>query len=122
MVPEIPKKKKLFFSAVSSIPLLAVYFALGGQTAVLLPSFLHQYEISIFGIEILSPSGILQLGPFYYCYLVMLIIFCLNAINILSGVNGLEAGQTFVMGIGFIIYNSIELTNGPSEGQFSRNF
>jgi len=105
------------FLAVSSIPLLAVYFALGGQTAVLLPSFLHGYEISIFGdFEILSKSGILQLGPFYYCYLIMLIIFCLNAINILSGVNGLEAGQTFVMGIGFILYNTIELLNGPTEG------
>ena len=30
-------------------------------------------------------------------YMVMLVIFCTNAINILAGVNGLEAGQTFLI-------------------------
>ena len=30
-------------------------------------------------------------------YMVMLVIFCSNSINILAGVNGLEAGQTFVI-------------------------
>lgn len=30
-------------------------------------------------------------------YMVMLVIFCTNSINILAGVNGLEAGQTFVI-------------------------
>ena len=29
--------------------------------------------------------------------MVMLVIFCTNSINILAGVNGLEAGQTFVI-------------------------
>ena len=29
--------------------------------------------------------------------MVMLVIFCTNAINILAGVNGLEAGQTFLI-------------------------
>lgn len=30
-------------------------------------------------------------------YMIMLVIFCTNSINILAGVNGLEAGQTFVI-------------------------
>jgi len=102
-------RHKLWAPAFSTIPLLAVYFTLGGQTEVLLPSCLHQFHFSVGGIEILSRGGILQLGPFYYCYLIALIIFCTNAINILAGVNGLETGQAFVMGVGFILYNTIEL-------------
>ena len=88
---------------------------------MLLPSCLHQFPFSVGGIEILSRGGILQLGPFYYCYLVALIIFCTNAINILAGVNGLETGQAFVMAVGFILYNTIELFSHDTL-QGSRNF
>ena len=93
-----PPSWELFFYsnvilAVSAVPLLAVYVAQKGQTAVLLPSFFRQFSFSIFGFEILSSSGMLQLGPLYYLFLIFLIIFCLNSINILAGVNGLESGQ-----------------------------
>ena len=77
-------------SAVSTVPLLTVYFIVNGETSVLLPKFLRGFDITIFDFTLLSKGGILQLGPVYYCYLLALIIFCLNAINILSGVNGLE--------------------------------
>jgi len=36
------------------------------------------------------------LGILYYLYMGMMAVFCTNAINILAGVNGLEAGQTLV--------------------------
>lgn len=36
-------------------------------------------------------------SPCCQAYMVMLVIFCTNSINILAGVNGLEAGQTFVI-------------------------
>lgn len=103
-------RHKLWAPAVSSVPLLTVYFMVNGETSVLLPGFLRGYEIGIFDFNLLTKDGILHLGPIYYCYLLALIIFCLNAINILSGVNGLEAGQTFIIGIGFISYNIIELS------------
>ena len=72
------------------MPLLTVYFIVNGETSVLLPKFLRGFDLTIFNFNLLSKEGILQLGPLYYCYLLALIIFCLNAINILSGVNGLE--------------------------------
>ena len=59
----------------------------------------------------MTADGMLHLGPLYYIYLIMLIIFCLNSINILAGVNGLEAGQSFIIGLGFIVYNLIELSS-----------
>lgn len=52
-----------------------------------------------------SISGIL-----YYVYMGMLAVFCTNAINILSGINGLEAGQSFIIGVSVLIFNLIELS------------
>ena len=78
---------------------------------MLLPGFARGLEFSPFGVEILTPEGMLHLGPVYYVYLAVLIIFCLNSINILAGVNGLEAGQSFVIGAGFIVYNLLELAS-----------
>ena len=37
--------------------------------------------------------------------MVMLVIFCTNAINILAGVNGLEAGQTFIIACAVTFHN-----------------
>ncbi len=38
-------------------------------------------------------------------YMVLLVIFCTNSINILAGVNGLEAGQTFVVACAILTLN-----------------
>lgn len=40
----------------------------------------------------------------------MLVVFCTNAINILAGVNGLEAGQTFVIACAVMFHNLWELS------------
>jgi UDP-N-acetylmuramyl pentapeptide phosphotransferase/UDP-N-acetylglucosamine-1-phosphate transferase len=37
--------------------------------------------------------------------MVALTIFCSNSINILAGVNGLEAGQTFVIACAILTHN-----------------
>ena len=97
--------------AVSTLPLICVYIATKGQTSVLLPKFAKGAAFSLGGVELMTPDGMLHLGPVYYLYLIMLIIFCLNSINILAGVNGLEAGQSFIIGLGFITYNLIELSS-----------
>ena len=71
--------------------MISVYIASGGQTEVILPNFLRGYELELPLVgSILTAGGILKLGPLYYFYLFALIIFCLNSINILAGVNGLE--------------------------------
>lgn len=42
----------------------------------------------------------------------MLAVFCTNAINILAGINGLEVGQSIVIGTSVLCYNIIELSLG----------
>ena len=52
----------------------------------------------------LLPAGIL-----YYVYMGLLAVFCTNAINILAGINGLEAGQSLVISASIIVFNLVEL-------------
>ena len=51
----------------------------------------------------------LDIGALYYVYMGMLAVFCTNAINILAGVNGLEAGQALVIGLSIIGHNFCQL-------------
>lgn len=47
-------------------------------------------------------------------YMGMLAVFCTNAINILAGINGLEAGQSLVIAASIIAFNIAELSGGYS--------
>lgn len=57
----------------------------------------------------------LDIGPLYYVYMGMLAVFCTNAINILAGVNGLEAGQSVIIASSILLYNFIQLWRGDSQ-------
>ena len=48
-------------------------------------------------------------GALYYLYMGMLAVFCTNAINILAGINGVEAGQALVIAISVLIHNWIQI-------------
>lgn len=48
-------------------------------------------------------------GILYYVYMGLLAVFCTNAINILAGINGLEAGQSLVISASIIVFNLVEL-------------
>jgi UDP-N-acetylglucosamine--dolichyl-phosphate N-acetylglucosaminephosphotransferase len=49
-------------------------------------------------------GGAVDLGYFYYLCVSVMGVFCTNAINILSGVNGLEAGQSvFLRSFSFLL-------------------
>lgn len=56
----------------------------------------------------------------------LLAVFCTNAINILAGINGLEAGQSLVISASIIVFNLVELGGrrhwgwGETEGQVVR--
>ena len=52
----------------------------------------------------------------YYVYMGMLAVFCTNAINILAGINGVEVGQSVVIGMSILVFNLVELT-GPQASQ-----
>lgn len=60
--------------------------------------------MNIKALYLLWPAGIL-----YYVYMGMLAVFCTNAINILAGINGIEAGQSLVIAASIIVFNIIEL-------------
>jgi UDP-N-acetylmuramyl pentapeptide phosphotransferase/UDP-N-acetylglucosamine-1-phosphate transferase len=40
----------------------------------------------------------------------MLAVFCTNAINILSGINGLESGQSLIIAVSVVTFNILELS------------
>lgn len=49
-------------------------------------------------------------------YMGMLAVFCTNAINILAGINGIEAGQSLVIAASIIVFNIVEL-NGKEHNK-----
>jgi len=87
---------KLVLPAVATLPLLVAY---AGGTAVVVPIPLR-----------FLLGKVLELGLLYKLYLLFLAIFCTNSINILAGINGLEVGQSFVIGCAIITHNLVEIT------------
>jgi UDP-N-acetylglucosamine--dolichyl-phosphate N-acetylglucosaminephosphotransferase len=56
-----------------------------------------------------ADGAIVNLGLWYLLYMGMLAVFCTNAINIYAGINGLEAGQSYVIGCAVLFHNLIEI-------------
>lgn len=48
----------------------------------------------------------------------MLAVFCTNSINILSGINGLEAGQSVVIAVSIVIHNVLELDGNVAANHY----
>ena len=88
-------RQKLIFPFIASLPILTVYLINYNVTYVMLPKPWH---------------FVVDLGPFYYVFMVMVVIFCTNTINIMAGINGLEPGQSVVIAISLLVFNVIELT------------
>uniref|UniRef100_A0A4W3GHJ2 UDP-N-acetylglucosamine--dolichyl-phosphate N-acetylglucosaminephosphotransferase n=1 Tax=Callorhinchus milii TaxID=7868 RepID=A0A4W3GHJ2_CALMI len=91
-------RHKLMLPTMASLPLLMVYFTNFGNTTIVVPKPFR----SLMGLH-------LDLGILYYVYMGMLAVFCTNAINILAGINGIEAGQSLVIASSIIVFNVIEL-------------
>ncbi|XP_028931973.1 UDP-N-acetylglucosamine--dolichyl-phosphate N-acetylglucosaminephosphotransferase [Ornithorhynchus anatinus] len=91
-------RHKLLLPTAASLPLLMVYFTNFGNTTVVVPKPFRP----LLGLH-------LDLGILYYVYMGLLAVFCTNAINILAGINGLEAGQALVISASIILFNLVEL-------------
>ncbi|KAI7852274.1 UDP-N-acetylglucosamine--dolichyl-phosphate N-acetylglucosaminephosphotransferase [Circinella umbellata] len=91
---------KVWFPAVASVPLLIFYYTNFGVTHVIMPLQLRPYV-----------GDLVDLGPFYYLYMVMLVIFCTHTINILAGINGIEVGQSLVIALSVIINDLLFMFN-----------
>lgn len=97
-VLDLKWRHKLLLPTMASLPLLMVYYVTYNKTTVIIPKPFR----FVFGKDIF-------LGPLYYVYMGMLAVFCTNAINIYAGINGLEVGQSVVIGSSIVIFNIIEL-------------
>lgn len=51
----------------------------------------------------------IDFGILFYVYMIMLVIFCTNAINIIAGINGVEVGQSLVVATSIAIFNIIQV-------------
>ncbi|KAM6159293.1 UDP-N-acetylglucosamine--dolichyl-phosphate N-acetylglucosaminephosphotransferase isoform 3-T3 [Rhynchocyon petersi] len=89
---------ELLLPTAASLPLLMVYFTNFGNTTIVVPKPFRP----VLGLH-------LDLGILYYVYMGLLAVFCTNAINILAGINGLEAGQSLVISASIIVFNLVEL-------------
>ena len=124
-------REKLVVGAVMALPLVGSY---SGPTSVILPRQLRfliavdplqeHVELTSFGnvlehfvsIDRHAHGSLIDLGPWYLVFMFALVIFCTNAINIYAGINGIEAGQTYITGCGIAVMNLLELLWRGPEG------
>ena len=102
-VIDLKWRHKVILPTIASLPLLIAY---NGATSVVVPKLLRPFL-----------GGIVDLGFFYYFYMGNIAIFCTNAINIYAGINGIEVGQSFIVGCFIVIHNIIEINLSNSEAQ-----
>ena len=117
-----PWRYKLVLPSVASLPLLCCY---NGSTTIVVPiqlrSILWRNEVATkFGdwlgylitIDSKAKGALLDIHLFYLLYMGMLAVFCTNAINIYAGINGLEVGQSYVIGCAILVHNLVEISAG----------
>lgn len=102
---------KIFSSFLATLPLLVAY---NGSTYVAVPQPLIPFLPLTEGL----PTTSVNLGILYFVYMALLGVFCTNSINIFAGVNGLEAGQSFIIAIAVLIHNIIEFGGPESDAHF----
>ncbi len=119
-----PWRYKLFLPTVASLPLLCCY---EGSTSIIVPIQLRSLLMKdglltslskvlcyFVVVDANADGAIINLGLWYLLYMGMLAVFCTNAINIYAGINGLEAGQSYVIGCAVLLHNLIEIQNESS--------
>jgi len=99
-VIDLKWRHKLIVPTIATFPLLVAY---NGLTSVVVPKVLQ---------GLLGPY--VNLGILYYIYMGMLAVFCTNSINIYAGINGIEAGQSFIIAC-FIFIHNIIVTHAPDK-------
>merc|ERR1712113_135672 len=91
-------RHKIPLPFLATLPLLLVYHASGSETGVMVPNQLR----GLLG-------DYLDLGIFFYAFLLTLAVFSTHAINIYAGVNGLEVGQSVVIAVSVLLLNIVQL-------------
>ena len=117
-----PWRYKLVLPTIASLPLLCCY---EGSTSIVVPIQLRPLLMKdgvltpfskllcyFVVVDANADGAIVNLGLWYLLYMGMLAVFCTNAINIYAGINGLEAGQSFIIGCAVLFHNLLEISNG----------
>ena len=104
-------RHKILLPAMASLPLLMIYKLTSDRTEVVVPLPLRTFLLG---------RSIVNIGSLYYVYMAAMSIFCTHSINILAGVNGVEVGQSIIIG-SFIVINNI-LTIMSSKSQDSLHY
>ncbi len=122
-VVDLPWRFKLVLPPIASLPLLCSYT---GGTSIVMPlfsrallwndgpTFIANLLNFFVVVDAKSFGSIVNLGSYYYLYMSLLAVFCTNAINIYAGVNGLEVGQSVIIGIAILATNLYELSTSPA--------
>jgi UDP-N-acetylglucosamine--dolichyl-phosphate N-acetylglucosaminephosphotransferase len=110
---------KLILPTVASLPLLVSYT---GPTALYIPGplrfvFMSEGQLTTFGhfvnmiavVDLNADGTIIELGYLFLVYMGLLAVFCTNAINIYAGINGLECGQSYIIGCSILFFKLFEI-------------
>lgn len=65
------------------------------------------------GMEKWVDNGVVNLGPLYYIYLILLPTFTTNSINILAGINGVEVTQALLIALSVLLNDLLFLPIWP---------
>eukprot|EP00475_Leptophrys_vorax_P016349 TRINITY_DN22804_c0_g1_i1.p1 TRINITY_DN22804_c0_g1~~TRINITY_DN22804_c0_g1_i1.p1 ORF type:complete len:406 (-),score=102.61 TRINITY_DN22804_c0_g1_i1:39-1256(-) len=99
-VLDIPWRYKILLPFMATIPLVVAY---SGGTGISLPAILKGNLKYLY----------IELGIVYKIFMTLIAVFCTNSINILAGINGLEAGQSLIIALAIVVHNSIEVIANP---------
>ena len=119
---------KLILPPLASLPLLAAYT---GETALYVPLTLRSYlmipnskELTLIGslldmipfvtVDTEAAGTIVELGPLFLVFMGLLAVFCTNSINILAGINGLECGQSYIIGCSILFFKLFDIYSSSS--------
>ena len=121
-------RHKLLLPTLASLPLLMVYILSGDSTWITVPHFdyvcnglqaqfgpltflpIHGRDGQLFNLWRLCPRGQpINLNFVFYIYILLLAVFCTNAINILAGINGIEVGQSVIISGSILAYSIIQI-------------
>jgi UDP-N-acetylglucosamine--dolichyl-phosphate N-acetylglucosaminephosphotransferase len=121
-VLDLKWRYKLVLPTIASLPLLSAY---SGQTAIYIPPKLQALFmngknltaigelVSIFAVVDSEAHGaIIELGFWFLLFMGFLAVFCTNAINIYAGINGLEAGQSYIIAASILFFKLFEIYQG----------
>ncbi|ABN67188.2 tunicamycin resistance protein [Scheffersomyces stipitis CBS 6054] len=144
---DIRWRHKFFLPAVASLPLLIVYYVDFSVTSIVVPTFVtdlpggdlliyvlnsvirigNHFVTKVTGLSFSTLAAdyevpkatpkLIDLGVFYYGYMSAVSIFSPNSINILAGINGLEVGQSIVLGLIVLVNDACYLLSDNISGE-----